>query len=158
MGWTKQELVDAAFEEIGLPPYTFSIQPEQYQMAMRRMDSMVAEWTERGLQIGYIMESGLNEDSGVALNANSAVYLQLAMRIAPTFGKAVSNESKLSAIAAMDGLWIGAAIPEERQMPGTMPRGQGQRPWRTNYWPFFGKPNTSPITAPKTDDLDIAKD
>lgn len=51
MGWTKRDYVTAAMEEIGLGSYTFDIAPEHEQMALRRLDAMVAEWSARGIRI-----------------------------------------------------------------------------------------------------------
>lgn len=158
MSWTKLQFVEAALEEIGLAPYNFDIQPEFKESARARMDTMVAEWMERGLQLSYDLGAGLNDEAGVALVHNAAIYLNLAIRIAPGLGKTPSAETKTAAATAMDSLWIQAAQPQERQMPSEMPRGEGQKPWRSTYYPFFPRPDTSPLRAPDTDNLDVAKD
>lgn len=156
--WTKLQFVEAALEEIGLAPYNFDIQPELKESIRARMDSMVAEWMERGLQLSYDLGADLNSEAGVALVHNAAVYLNLAIRIAPGLGKIPSAETKSAAAQTMDSLWIQAAQPQEQQMPASMPRGEGQKPWRTTYYPFFPKPDTSPVRAPQTDNFDVAKD
>lgn len=158
MTWTKLQLVDAALEEVGLAPFNIDVQAEIKESARIRMDSMVAEWMERGLQLSYDLDGGLNSSSGLALAHNSAVYLNLSIRIAPSLGKTPSIETKSDAAKAMDTLWIQAAQPQEQQMPASMPRGEGQKPWRTTYYPYFPRPDTSPLRAPQTDNLDIAKD
>lgn len=158
MGWSKQELVEAAFEEVGLPPYAFDIQPEQLQSTRRRMDAMVAEWADRGLQIGYNAPGALADDSGVPLSGNQCIYLNLALRIAPSLGKVVAVETKLAAAAALETMIIAAAQPVERQQPSDMPRGEGQKPWRTLYDPFMPEPSFPPLTAKQTDNLDLLKD
>ena len=42
MGWTKQQLVEQAFEEIGMANYVFDLQVEQLQSAMYQLDAMMA--------------------------------------------------------------------------------------------------------------------
>lgn len=158
MPWTKLQLVEAALEEIGLAPYNFDIQPELKESARIRMDTMVAEWMERGLQLSYNLDAGLNDDAGIALVHNAAIYLNLSIRIAPGLGKTPSAETKSAAATAMDSLWIQAAQPQERQMPNTMPRGEGQKPWRTVWYPYMPPPDESPLRAPQDDNLNIAKD
>lgn len=158
MSWRKRDLVEAAFEEVGLAAYSFELQPEQLQSALRRMDAMVAEWVERGLQIGYNATGDIDADSGIALSANAAVYLQLALRISPSLGKIPAPETKAAASAAMDTLYIAAAQPLQRQQPGDMPRGEGQKPWRSIYTPFMPAPTDQSVVAAKTDALDLAKD
>lgn len=158
MTWTKLQFVEAALEEIGLAPFNFDIQPELKESVRARMDSMVAEWMERGLQLSYNLDGDLNSNAGVALAHNSAIYLNLSIRIAPGLGKIPSAETKSAAATTMDTLWIQAAQPQGQQMPSSMPRGEGQKPWRTTYYPFFPSPDTSPLRAPQTDNLDIVKD
>jgi hypothetical protein len=155
---TKLQLVQLAFEEIGLPYYNFDLQPEKLESALHRMDGMVAAWMERGLQLGYDFGAGLNDDSGVALSDELAIYMNLAVSIAPGLGKMPSPETKSAAATSMDSMFIRAAQPEQQQMPASMPRGEGQKPWRSTYYPFFPRPDTSPLRAPQTDNLDIAKD
>jgi hypothetical protein len=158
MGWTKLELVDAALEELGLAQYNFDVQPELKESARRRMDTMVAEWMARGLQLSYSLDSDINSDSGLSLTNSGAVYLALALRIAPGLGKTASAETKTAYAAAMDSLWIRAAQPNERQPTNDLPRGEGQKPWRTIYNPFVSSPDVAPLRAPLDDVLDVAKD
>mgnify|MGYP000165071707 CR=1 FL=1 len=102
MSWTKRQFVDQAFEEIGYASYTFDLEPEQLQAAMRRLDSMMATWNGRGIRVGYPLPAtpgagDLDDLTDVPDYANEAIYLNLAIRIAPTVGKAVSRETKVAA-------------------------------------------------------------
>ena len=156
---TKLQLVQSAFEEIGLPYYGgFTLDPERLENAVHRMDGMVAGWMGRGLQLGYDFGAGLNDDSGVALSDELAVYMNLAVSIASGLGKIPAAETKSAAATALDSMFIRAAQPQQQQMPASMPRGEGQKPWRTTYYPFFKRPDVSPLRAPLDDQLDIAKD
>lgn len=137
MSWTKRQFVQQAFEEIGLASYAFDLQPEQLQSALRRMDAMMATWNAKGIRIGYPIptspeNSYLDDETGVPDAANEAIYTNLAIRIAPSFGKAVSMEAKASARAAYDVLLMRAAVPPEMQLPGSLPAGAGNKPWRND--------------------------
>lgn len=161
MGWTKKQFIDQALEEIGIAPYVFDITPEQYDSALRTMDGMVAGWNANGVRINYPLSitpqsSDLNADSGVPDYANEAIWLNLACRLAPRFGKQVSPETKQFADAAYAAMANQVAMPiHERQMPGTMPRGQGTKPWRNFNNPFCYRPSDNTIDAGGDGELDL---
>lgn len=152
MGWTKRQLITQAFEEIGLAAYVFDLTPEQLQSALRRMDAMVAGWNSNGVRIGYPLpsspdSSNIDADSGVPDFANEAIFLGLAVRIAPSYGKQLSQETKAWADNAYSNMANQVAVPTpERQMPNTLPRGQGAKPWRTVNAPFMRTP-ADPVDA-----------
>jgi P22 tail accessory factor len=148
MGWTKRQFIEQAFEEIGLAAYVFDLTPEQLQSALRRLDAMMAGWNANGIRIGWPIPSDpenseLDVDTKVTDVANEAVYLNLAIRLAPGFGKTISPDTKQDADAAYSNLLNQTAAPTpERQYPNTLPRGQGTKPWRTvNSSPFLRTPD-----------------
>ena len=152
MGWTKRDFVVQAFGEVGLASYVFDLTPEQQQDALRRLDTMMATWNGQGIRLGYPLPSSpgasdLDEMTNVPDSAYETVYQNLAIRIAPGFGKVPSPDTKASAKAgynAMLGQTMGA--PLEKQMPGTMPAGAGNKPWRNIDNPFLNKP-VDPLIA-----------
>jgi hypothetical protein len=152
MGWTKRQLVAQAFEEIGLAAYVYDLTPDQIQSALRRMDAMVAGWNSNGVRIGYSLPSNPDDsdpdvDSGVPDFANEALFLGLAVRLAPSYGKQVAAETKAWADAAYSNMVNQVAVPTpERQTPNTLPRGQGSKPWRTVNQPFMRTPE-DPVDA-----------
>lgn len=146
MSWTKRQLVSQAFEEIGLAAYVFDLTPEQLNSAMRRMDAMLAGWNANGIRLGYTLpfrpgDGSLDGDSGIPDWAQEAVFLGLAVRLAPAFGKTVSPETKMFADMAYGNMVNNAALPTiERELPRTMPRGSGTKPWRNFNNPFVYGP------------------
>ena len=160
MGWTKRQLISEAFAELGLAASDFDLQPEEMQTALRRLDSMLAMWDGKGIRLGYPLpsspdDSDLDQASGLPDGAVETVYLNLAMRIAPSFGKAVSIDTRRNAGAGYDRLQIAAAQPLPPQQPSTMPRGAGNKPWRPLSSPFFSKPQATPLQISPGGDLDI---
>lgn len=154
MGWTKRETIGQAFSEIGIQGYEFSLSPEELNDALIRMDAMMAAWNRQGIRIGYALPStqggsDINAQSGISDDAFEAVYTNLAIRLAPTFGKTPSRETKQVAKAGFDTLMNRmSAMPPQTQLPGTMPGGAGNR-WRNNNLrPFLAPPVEPLLTGP----------
>lgn len=134
MGYTKRQFVNGAFEEIGLAGYVFDLQPDQLQGAMRRLDAMMAEWNAKGIRLGYPLPGSPNAgDLDTETNAPDstweAIITNLAIRIAPGYGKVVAVETKAIAKDAYNTLLQRSAFPLEMQFPTTMPTGAGNKPW-----------------------------
>lgn len=145
MSWTKRQYVEQAFSEIGLATYVFDLEPEQLQTALRQLDSMMGAWNAKGIRLGWPMPSSpqgsdLDEETSMPDSANEAIYLGLALRIAPGFGKTVAQQTAFFAKQAYDQLLSLASMPLERQLPQTMPAGAGNKPWRNNDSPFVNPP------------------
>lgn len=142
MAWTKQQYIEQAFAEIGLAAYVFDLTPDQLNIVLRRLDGMVGSWTANGIHISYPLPSNPNDSNlsdvcNVPDFAHEAIYLGLACRIAPMFGKTVAQETKTYADNAYSQMLNSVALPTpERYMPRTMPRGQGTKPWRNFNNPF----------------------
>lgn len=158
MAWSKRQLVDSAFEEIGLASYVFDLSPEQLQSAVKRLDAMMATWAEKGILVSFPVsanpdDGALAQDTGIPDYAAEAIYINLAVRLAPTVGKTVSPETKAAAKAAYDALVTRFAIPNQQQYSAGLPKGAGAKPWRMNGDPFLPYPDTAPITLGGNDQL-----
>lgn len=150
MGYSKRQFVEQAYTELGVASYAFDLTPEDFESAMRRLDSMMAEWNAKGIRLGYPIpgspqDSDLDEPSQVPDSANEAIITNLAIRIAPQIGKTVSNETKVTAKGAYNTVLARACFPPEMQFPGTMPAGAGNKPRRTSGV-FLPKP-VDPLEA-----------
>ena len=150
MGWTKRQLIEQAFEEIGYAAYQYDLTPDQLRSGLRRMDSMLATWAAtKGINLGYPItnlpqDSDLDTQTNVPAHSNAAIYQNLAILLAPSIGKAIPIELKAAAHSSYNALLSLAAMPNEMQMPGTMPAGAGNKPWNQDR-PFLKTPDTSPI-------------
>lgn len=160
MSWTKREFVNQAFEAIGLANYVFDLSPEELQSAVRQMDTMLATWNSKGIRISYPIPStpsdtDLDTETQVPDSANEAIYLNLALRLAPGFGKSVTAELKQFAFSAYrDLLKLFASAPVEMQFPETLPRGAGNKPWRDTRDNFNRDP-VDPLTVGPDDTLEF---
>lgn len=131
MSYTKGELVHSALNEIGIADYDFDIGSEQTESALRRLDSMMAEWEERGIRLFYPYSgdangSSLDQDSGIPLSAVEAVITNLAIRIATSYGKIALPDTKMAAKNALNTLLIRSTQPPEMQL-GMIPKGAGYK-------------------------------
>jgi len=160
VSWTKREVVTNAFEEIGLANYVFDLQPEQLQAGLRRLDNMMATWNSRGLRLGYPLPdspggSDLDEETGVTDEAIEAMVANLAIRIAPLFGKTVSPDTKSAARGAYMALLNRRTNTLEKRIDANaIPAGQGTKYWRFNSDPFLSKTERGITTGPD-DILDL---
>jgi len=129
MPWTKRQIISEAFAEIGKGSYSFDMQPEEYQMALRRLDAMMATWgATANVRIGYSGGNGFG-DVGVETEvpdwAVSAMYLNLAISLAPAYGKTVSPETKINAKAAFDSIMNATTARRTRYLGGYAGAGGG---------------------------------
>lgn len=151
MGYSKRQFVEAAFEEIGLASYTFDLQPQQIESALRRLDAMMAEWNAKGIRLGYPLPSSpqfsdISAESEVPDSANEAIITNLALKLAPSYGRTPMPDTKITAKTAYNTLLSRAAMPMVQQFPNTLPSGAGNKPWRMYDNPFLG-PEVDPVDA-----------
>lgn len=152
MPWTKQQLIEQAFAEIGRSKYIFTITPDELQDAARMLDSMMATWNNKGIRVSYPISSDpsnieLDQVTNVPDAANMAIFKNLAIQLAPSYGKPVSQELKVSAKDAYDGLLSRAVSANIKQLPANIPLGAGNKGISSGYGRVF--------TSPPCDDLPI---
>jgi hypothetical protein len=155
VSWSKQELIQEAFSELALQGYVFNVGPDELQGALRRLDAMMATWNGQGIRLGYPISSTANgsmldQDSKIPDWAIEATYLYLAIKIASGYGKQVSQVTAAGAKAALNVVMQRMAMPDEQQMPATMPVGAGNRRWVSgaDRNPFFPKPTEPLLSGP----------
>lgn len=143
--YTKRQLIDAAFEELGLAAYAFDTSPEEQGTAIRRLDSMMALWDVKGIRIGYALTvdpdaADPDQMSGLPDWANEAVFLNLAVRLAPGFGKTVPRTTSAPAKDAYDTLLAKVMSNPPQMQPNVLPAGAGNRRYRGSMSPFLRRP------------------
>jgi hypothetical protein len=144
MGWSKQQIVGHAFTQLGLASYFFNITPQELQDAVQRLDAMIASWDAQGIKISYNLSSlpqnsSLNTDSGLPDIANEAVFLSLAIALAPSYGVPVSMETKVAARQAYNAMLTTLVKVPRMQYRRGMPAGSGNKPfWYSYLRPCYG--------------------
>jgi len=138
MSYTKGELVSAAFEEIGIAEYEFDISPEQVESGIRRLDMMMATWASKKISLSFpiskLENSYPSDDSNIPDWAWEAVVTNLAIRIAPSFGKSVSPDTKVIAKESYNAMLAKFSKPREIQF-SSMPKGAGYKTTDQRFTP-----------------------
>lgn len=158
--WTKRQIVMEAYGELALAGYEFDITPEEVQTGQRRLDTMMATWEGLGIQVGYAFpaspeDSDPDTPSGLPDKAVETVYLNLAIRLAAGVGKALSPDTKRNAQTGYAVLLSEAAKPRQQQLPSTLPRGAGNKPWYGLNNPFFREACNDPLPVDCAGDMNI---
>lgn len=154
MAWSKRDLVHEAFRECGLASYDYDLDSDEMQTGLSRLNGMMGNWEGRGVRCSFNFAGDLGADSGIPDLAAEAVYLNLARRIAPGFGKTLTPETIEAAKTALDTLFIGAAQPQQVQQPASLPRGIGAKSYRQSR-PFNCAPSTEPLQVNSSGGLDF---
>ncbi len=149
MSYTKRQLVIGALTEIGLSSYSFDLSTDQIEMALQRLDAMIGAWGARGIRLGFPLpgspeDSDANTETGLPDWAWEAVITNLAVRIAPSYGKQVSPDTKATARETYNSLLAKAAKPTEIQLD-TLPAGAGHKDTDS---PFLETPDNEVIGEP----------
>jgi hypothetical protein len=108
---------------------------------------MVYSWYQRNIRIGFPLpenpnDSHIDQQVDTPGSANEALVLNLAVRLAPAYGKTLAPETKATAKMLYEQLLTDAAQPYEMQFPSTTPIGAGFK--RTDRV-FVNTPDLNPI-------------
>lgn len=133
MAWSKLDIIGAAFAEIGLGDYAFDATPAEKQAALSRLDALMARWLARGIQTGYVVENNPDADtisgsSGIAQELVRGVILNLAVDIAPSYGKQVLPHTAAAALGGYnDALSFTNVVPQMALNTTAVPIGAGYK-------------------------------
>ena len=122
---TKIQLASMAFDELRINGITSNADSEDNVLALQSLEQLVSELP---FDIGWRFESepDPNSMSGIPLYAESAIYMALAVRIAPRYGKDPAM-IRSQASAAMSALVARVSRPRQISYPTRMPMGLGNR-------------------------------
>lgn len=138
-GPTKGAIIDMAFEDCRLSGFDFDRTPEENLMALRRLNTMMAEWPWSNVGYAYptFGEGSADELSDVPSDAVHGVSQMLAMRLMSAFGKSIPESFRITSaqsIAYVRGQY--SSVPKIGFAPGTL-RGQGARRDHSFIDPYF---------------------
>ncbi len=104
MSWTKRQIIEKAFSELGLASYAFDLSADEMQDVLLTLDTMMAEWIARGIVFDPAYPVTVNPGGGDIADETNApneavrpMYTNLALLIAPSFGKTPSPQTRESA-------------------------------------------------------------
>jgi len=165
MSRTKQQFVEAAFDELGLGGTDYDLDTTLLTKALIKLERMMSVWSSgKNINVRYPLASSpenasLSTSTEVPNPANKAIDLNLALEIAPSIGAPVSPELKQNAKDALEDLQSWAITDEipTMQLPGTIPAGAGNKPWRGINDNFLNEPNQDPVYIDSEGDLRLRK-
>ncbi|EBH5439099.1 recombinase RmuC [Salmonella enterica] len=149
---TKGDLVRAALRKLGVASDATltDVEPQSMQDAVDDLEAMMAEWYQdgKGIITGYVFSDDDNppaegDDHGLRSSAVSAVFHNLACRIAPDYAleapaklitTARYGKERLVKLSAMDRA---KAAKCKSGYPNRMPVGSGNQLAKWNGWNYF---------------------
>ncbi len=126
---TKGDIANRALECLRISGLTSKASPSDTRLALQAMEAMMLSWTNKGLNLSwikspYFTDPDPQEDSGISDASYEAVYVNLAVRLAPEFGK-TPNQLDAMAKELYAGLFD-TTLPVQ-QNNEYMPLGSGNR-------------------------------
>lgn len=133
MSWTKKQIIEQAFAEIGIASFTFDTTADERENSLRILDTMMAEWTTKGIVFtptaypATVNPGGgdIDAETNAPNDAVAPMYYNLALRLAPGFGKTPSNQTMLDAKSGFSLLAQAIPVPTIRMVG--MIRGAGAK-------------------------------
>lgn len=156
--YSKTELVMAALREIGVAQRDTDVTADELVDGCARLDAMMADWDGMGIHVGWPIDPTASPDpsleTGLQPSAVRAVVTNLALELAPGYGRPVQRETVKTAKAGLTTLQALASTPPRLRLPGGVPLGQGNRQF-TGLWPTFTRPPAENITVGDDSTLDF---
>ncbi len=127
---SKRQIVEMAFEWIGLPGYTFDASADEMASALRRLDTLMATDQIAGLRLNYNFPAGIgksdpDEPSGIPDYAVLGISGQLAILVSPGIGKTISREALAGFSTSLRDLRAKAICVPQMTWAGGTPSGAG---------------------------------
>ena len=159
MGFLKVDIVNGAFERLGISGITTEPELSEINDGLLRLESMAAEFFNRNMDVGYMFEDSPdpNSESGVPIEYKNAFEANLARRLVPDYGRAsmapqdviaLQNEA-VQSLSTMAGQTFQV---REVVRPNRQPRGSGST-LRYNRWQRYYRPQEKPPISSFTNSL-----
>jgi hypothetical protein len=136
-GPTNKEIIDRAYQVLGLSDSMFGRTPEEYASAMLPLGGMMLEWPFD--QLGYWFEETpggrVEEESGISRKYLDTVAHSLAERVGPTIGKSLSPEASKVKNVLYSRLCADVRVATPAQYAAATPTGAGARRYAGTYFP-----------------------
>lgn len=126
---TKIDFINSAYSRLRISGLTRNPTPEDTALALDRLENMAAGWKEKNMCAGYNLEvdPDVNSPHNVDRKYWDAYESNLAVRLAPDFGKQVSAELRLEQTTSLSRLASGTATITKTPYPSRQPRGSKSR-------------------------------
>lgn len=142
----KVEIINAAYSRGRISGLTSNPTPGDLTLGLRRLESMMAQWEEKNICVGYNFEDdpGLNSLHNVKRSYWDAMETALAMRLLGDFGKQPVSLLLVNAKGAYATLLSGTAMTNMVQYPNRQPVGSGNDLRRNRFRRFYRSASAAP--------------
>ena len=145
----KQDLILSGLEELAIWGITSTPDNAEISRGLKILEQMMSAFFADNIDVGYQFEDDPNpaSPSGVERPYQYPVAVNLASRLAPSYGKKNIPGLRTLANGQLSFLYANTAITRPTTYPRRMPRGSGSTQ-RFNRWRrFFVDPVKAPISA-----------
>ena len=122
---TATQIINGAAEEIGVKTAEIALQPGDFQVILDRMNDMLSEWADLGRTPSFVDVSDGADTVSIDRNAVAAAKYNLAVRIAPSFGRIVTPALMALAGGTLNNLRTSVVHIGKVAYPDTLPLGSG---------------------------------
>ena len=122
---TVSQIINGAAEHIGVKTAEIPLQPDDFQVILDNLNDMLTEWSDLGLTPAFQEVSNGTDVVSIERNAVSAVKSNLAMLIAPSFQKVITQGLALIAGNTLSKLETSVVHIGQVAYPDTLPTGSG---------------------------------
>jgi len=130
MATLKSDLIRQSLAKLAITGYDYDIDPEEVDTALIELETMMTEWDGQGIRVSFTLavspeEALASQPAGSYDWARNAIVCNLAVRLAPNYGKQVPPELALNAAQSMSRILTATPVLPEVQYTARMPRGSG---------------------------------
>lgn len=122
---TAAQVIKYALQEIITQASESPLEPDEYQDCIFALNSMMLEYDAGGIHLGFTEVTNLADVITVPAGAISGIVSNLALRVAPQFQGAVTNELMAKAAQGYKVMCMLGVTIEPTQFGHLVPRGSG---------------------------------
>lgn len=146
MATTKSDLVRSALSKLGVVGYDYDIDPEELRGGLIALEEMMTDWAARGICTGYALAefpeaAQGGDDSETNPYARKAIVYSLAVQLADSYGKQITQTIAAGASSGMTSLLVAIQQQPASLYPRRMPRGSGNHR-HSQYDRFYRQEST----------------
>ena len=126
---TALQIVNAAAEKIGVKTAEIALEASDYQVIVDEMNDMLSEWADSNITPAFTDVSLSTDTVNIERDAVGAVKNNLAVRIAPIFGRQITPSLAAIALQTYNRLLASTVYIGDVAYPDTLPTGSGNECW-----------------------------
>ena len=119
------DIIKSALQEILVQASEAELEPDETQDALTYMNRFMDQIAAQGTALGYTQVTSPSDPITIPEGAINGLVFELAIRLAPQFGKAVSIDLRQNAKDGRDAMRRIAVFVRSSVFPDTLPRGSG---------------------------------